>query len=105
MRGSIDWLGINYYTPIRPAVFTGQGEPHPEQGAYPGVPPLDLVVREPRTDIGWEVEPRGLEELLVVNHLFVFNHPATTENGAAMADTNVVDGVVQDDDRISYIED
>jgi len=23
MRGSIDWLGINYYTPIRPAVFTG----------------------------------------------------------------------------------
>ena len=35
--------------------------PRASSGARPGV-------REPRTDIGWEVEPRGLEELLVETH-------------------------------------
>ncbi|MCF6376626.1 GH1 family beta-glucosidase [Nocardioides KLBMP 9356] len=104
MQGSIDWLGINYYTPIRPAVPSGHGEPHPEQGAYPGVPDLDLVVREPRTDIGWEVEPRGLEELLVDTHRRVGVPLVVTENGAAMTDTEVVDGVVDDQDRIDYLE-
>jgi len=104
MRGSIDWLGINYYTPIRPAVPDGRGEPHPEQGAYPGAPELDLVVREPRTDIGWEIEPRGLEELLVDTHRRTGVPLVITENGAAMADADVVDGVVDDRDRIDYLD-
>jgi beta-glucosidase len=103
VKGSADWLGINYYTPVRPSGPTGHGEPHPEQGAYPGVEPLDLVVREPRTDIGWEIEPRGLEELLVRTHERTGLPLVITENGAACADDVVVDGVVQDTDRIDYL--
>ncbi|MCY7401755.1 MAG: beta-glucosidase [Nocardioides sp.] len=103
IKGSADWLGINYYTPIRPALATGGGAPHPEQGAYPGVVDLDLVVREPRTDIGWEIEPRGLEELLVETHRRTGLPLVITENGAACADTDVVEGTVEDADRIDYL--
>lgn len=103
IKGSADWLGINYYTPIRPQVASGRGEPHPEQDAYPGVADLDLVVREPRTDIGWEIEPRGLEELLVETYERTGLPLVITENGAACADQDVVDGRVDDADRIDYL--
>ena len=103
IKGSADWLGINYYTPIRPQVASGRGEPHPEQDAYPGVADLDLVVREPRTDIGWEIEPRGLEELLIETYERTGLPLVVTENGAACADQDVVDGRVDDADRIDYL--
>lgn len=105
MRGSAAWLGINYYTPVRPRRARGGGAPHPEQGAFPGVRDLDLVVREPRTDIGWEVEPRGLEELLVDTHRRTGLPLVITENGAAYADEAVVEGRVDDQDRIAYVRD
>ncbi|MBS2936820.1 beta-glucosidase [Nocardioides sp. J2M5] len=104
-RGSAAWLGINYYTPVRPRRARGDAPPHPEQGAFPGVADLDLVVREPRTDIGWEVEPRGLEELLVRTHERTGLPLVITENGAAYADQVVVDGRVEDADRIAYVRD
>ena len=103
MKGSADWLGINYYTPMRPKLASAGGAPHPEQSAYPGVEGLDLVVREPRTDIGWEVEPRGLEELLVDTHRRTGLPLVITENGAAYADAEVEDGMVDDADRIDYV--
>ena len=103
IHGSADWLGLNYYTPVRPLLSTGTGEPHPERHAYPGVELLDLVVREPRTDIGWEIEPRGLEELLVETHRRTGLPLVITENGAACGDHDVVDGRIQDTDRIDYL--
>ena len=103
IKGSADWLGLNYYTPMRPQVATGAGEPHHEQHAFPGVEGLDLVVREPRTDIGWEIEPRGLEELLVETHRRTGLPLVITENGAACADSEIVDGTVEDADRIDYL--
>ncbi len=103
IKGSADWLGVNYYTPMRPQLATGAGEPHPERHAYPGVEDLDLVVREPRTDIGWEVEPRGMEELLVETYRRTGLPLVITENGAACADRDVVDGRVEDADRIDYL--
>lgn len=105
VRGSAAWLGINYYTPVRPRRSRGNVAPHPEQGAFPGVVDLDLVVREPRTDIGWEVEPRGLEELLVRTHERTGLPLVIAENGAAYADERVVDGRVDDQDRIAYVRD
>ncbi|HEY0889303.1 MAG TPA: GH1 family beta-glucosidase [Nocardioides sp.] len=107
VRGSADWLGVNYYTPVRPGpvVPTPQGEErHPETDAYPGVEPVTFHVREPRTHIGWEVEPAGLEELLVESHRRTGLPIMVTENGAAYADETVVDGVVRDADRIAYLD-
>ena len=60
VRGSADWLGVNYYTPFRTAAPDADATPHPEADAYPGARPVSFVVREPRTDIGWEVDAAGL---------------------------------------------
>ncbi|WP_228941363.1 GH1 family beta-glucosidase [Nocardioides sp. Leaf374] len=103
VQGSADWLGVNYYTPTRPDLVVPGRPPHPEGAAYPGVGDFDLVVREPRTDIGWEVVADGLEELLVETHRRTGLPILVTENGAACADAERVDGVVQDDDRIDYL--
>ena len=65
IRGSADGCGVNYYRRCGRRGRGAGGRPRPPAGCLPGVEGLDLVVREPRTDIGWEVERRGLEELLV----------------------------------------
>lgn len=81
------------------------GVPHPEGGAYPGVEAFDLVVREPVTDIGWEIDATGLTEVLTTTHRRTGLPLVVTENGAAMADDRVEDGVVVDEDRIDYLRD
>lgn len=105
VRGSADWIGVNYYTPVRPDVAHPGAPPHPEQGAYPGVPDFSLAVREPVTDIGWEISAEGLEELLVETWKRTGLPLVVSENGAACVDDVVVDGVVQDLDRIDYLRD
>ncbi len=104
VRGSADWLGINYYTPFRPTLADPSVERHPEVDAYPGATPVSFVVREPRTDIGWEVDASGLEELLVDTHRRTGLPLLVTENGAAYATTRTR-GVVDDQDRIDYLRD
>jgi len=84
----LDFLGLNYYT--RTVVNVG------------GIP-VDERERRPLTDMGWEVYPEGLTEILVrlradyrVPPLYVM------ENGAAYGD-EPVDGRVADVDRIAYL--
>lgn len=107
IAGSARWIGINYYTPVRPGpvlqAAVGE-ERHPESDAYPGVEPFDLYVREPTTAIGWEVEPQGLEELLVATARRTGLPIVVAENGAAYGDADLVDGRVADTDRIEYLE-
>ncbi|SDS49601.1 broad-specificity cellobiase [Nocardioides scoriae] len=110
IQGSVDWLGVNYYTPVRPDVALADAAPHPEGGAYPGVAPFDLVVREPRTDIGWEIEPAGLTDVLTTTWERVGVPIIVTENGAACVDevAPVAEGeaptyAVDDQDRIDYL--
>lgn len=103
IAGSATWLGLNYYTPMRPSV-PGTGSVSPEGAAYPGAPAFDVEVREPVTDIGWEVDERGLEEMLVRMHGETGLPLVVTENGAACVDDRVVDGRVDDQDRIDYLQ-
>jgi beta-glucosidase len=107
VQGSADWIGVNYYTPVRTALPDPGLPPHPEQDAYPGVEPFAFVVREPRTDIGWEVDPSGLEELLVSVHERTGLPVVVAENGAAYADDRRVERegveIVDDEDRIGYL--
>jgi beta-glucosidase len=114
VRGSADWLGVNYYTPARvdldgdepgtdPGVVAG-GDAGVEE--FPGVPPFRFTPRPPLTDIGWEVEPRGLEELLVDTHRRTGLPLVVTENGAAFPDAGrTTDGEIDDQDRIAYLDD
>jgi beta-glucosidase len=63
-----------------------------------------VQVDAPRTEMGWEVYPQGLTDLLVRLHtdyggLVMY----ITENGAAYRDELTPDGRVHDPERIAYL--
>ncbi len=84
----LDFLGLNYYS--RKVVSAA--------GAWqPGSDGLAV------TDMGWEVFPRGLTELLLRLHRDYPLPPLyVMENGAAFRDA-VVDGTVHDGERVAYL--
>jgi beta-glucosidase len=89
----IDFLGVNYYS--RTVVRAGDG----------GEPvAVRVVPEEELTDMGWEVYPQGLYDVLVRIHREY--QPAkiyVTENGAAYADGPDDTGRVADTRRIDYM--
>lgn len=102
----IDWLGINYYTPNRvespsandKGFIVGQNT-----DVYPGMPAVNFVPREPRTDMGWEIHAPSMTTTLIQTAERLPGVPLfITENGGAFKDDNIVDGRVQDDDRVDY---
>ena len=61
VRGSADWLGVNYYTPARVARGARRGATVDPGGdadvaAFPGVADFRFAPRHPRTDIDWEID-------------------------------------------------
>jgi beta-glucosidase len=107
IQGSLDWLGINYYSPARVDVGAPtEGGTGQVTSAYPGVDNVVFRPRQPQTAMGWEVEPRGMEELLVDTSRRAAGIPLmVTENGAAFDDGNRDDtGAVIDSDRIDYLD-
>jgi beta-glucosidase len=89
----LDFLGVNYYS--RTVVHAdAAGEPV-------GVKPLS--VRQ-LTDMGWEVYPEGLREILVrVEREYRPRKIYITENGAAYRDQPDARGRVADTRRIDYL--
>ncbi|TYK66406.1 GH1 family beta-glucosidase [Colwellia echini] len=88
----LDFLGVNFYTR---AIYRADVKEHFFQIDPP----------EPLTDIGWEIYPKAFTELLVsLNKKYKLPPVYITENGAAMADT-IVNGVVNDQNRIDYYHD
>ena len=94
MRVPMDFLGINYYTRVKASA-----------GAPYDVKSGGLEV----TDMGWEVYPQGITNLLLRLHR---DYAAKglppliiTENGAAFADTMSADGQVHDEPRVRYLQD
>jgi beta-glucosidase len=85
----LDFLGINYYT----RNLSGTGAPLDPIGSGKEV-----------TDMGWEVFPAGLTELLLRLKADYRLPPIyVTENGAAYRD-RLVDGRVADAERIRYLQ-
>lgn len=86
---AIDFLGVNYYT----RNFSSTGNPWDAKSSGAKV-----------TDMGWEVYPQGLTELL--ERLYRDYAPkalVVTENGAAFKD-HIEDGCVRDADRTDYFQ-
>ena len=89
----VDWVGINYYT--RKLIA-------PAPGPWPALQEIDGPL--PKTEMGWEIYPEGLE--------FFLRRTATeysgdlpiyiTENGMAGADV-LQEGAVNDTARIDYL--
>ncbi|MEP6811912.1 MAG: GH1 family beta-glucosidase [Actinomycetota bacterium] len=89
-----DFLGVNNYTSPLVAADASGGR-------------SQIVHRDDvdRTDMGWEVVPEGLQDLLLRLHREYA--PAAiyvTENGAAYADVRGHDGHVRDAERQAYLE-
>lgn len=88
----LDFLGVNYYTRT---VYRANSK-----GWFSDVPPTTL----PLTDMGWEIYPQGLTEVLLAMHRRYTLPPVyITENGAAMPDLLIQDQV-QDDARVAYFQ-
>jgi len=99
-------MGINYYSSF---VVRGLDAPAPA-GARPtpwiGCEDVEIVPNgEPVTAMGWDVVPSGLTKVLTrIDRDYDAPPLYVTENGAAYDDQVVVDGAVQDDDRIAYVD-
>lgn len=93
ISGSIDFLGINFYT------RRFYAKPSDPSKLFD-----ELAHRPPYTDMGWEIYPESFTKLLLDLHNR-FNLPPIyiTENGAAMPDV-IMDGEVHDDDRLAYYQ-
>ncbi len=86
----LDFVGINYYTRVL-ASATGSAPDAAARGA-------------PVTDMGWEVYPDGLTELLLrVQRDYAPPRLFVAENGAAFAD-RLEGGRVHDAERVRYLQ-
>jgi beta-glucosidase len=84
----MDFLGINYYS--RSVVSAAEAWKVHDSGY--GV-----------TDMGWEIYPRGLTDMLLrLQHDYTVPPLYVTENGGAFKDT-IVDGCITDTERTDYI--
>ncbi|MDO9415265.1 GH1 family beta-glucosidase [Pararhizobium sp.] len=94
----LDWWGVNYYTPTR---VVNDPSPSAEYPAGLAAPPVSEV----KTDIGWEVFPKGLGDLIrTLNAAYTLPECYITENGACY-NMGVEGGVVDDQPRLDYIAD
>ncbi len=109
----LDSLGINYYStmtvrPRRPDDPLSSGG-HGQTGHTPWPGCEDGAVLDPSgplTEMGWNIEPQGLTDLLVaMSRRFPGLPLMVTENGAAFRDGPDEAGNVHDVERIAYLRD
>ncbi|TFD51069.1 beta-glucosidase [Cryobacterium sp. Hh7] len=111
----LDVLGVNYYSTTLVRLWDGMSprqnsDGHKDVGGspWPGADRVEFLTQPgPYTEMGWNIEPAGLEELLVSLHEEFPRQPLmVTENGAAFADEVVQtpDGPrVHDAQRVDYL--
>ncbi|MBZ4022433.1 beta-glucosidase [Rhodobacter sp. TJ_12] len=89
----LDWFGLNYYTCKRIAAAPGP---------WPGFAEVDGA--GPKTEMGWEIRPEGLQEFLTrIARDYTGDLPLyVTENGMAAPDRLDKRGLCDDQDRIAY---
>jgi beta-glucosidase len=93
--GAIDFLGVNYYSR---AVVRSKLVPEAAN-----LPPTVVASKEV-TDMGWEVHPEGLFQLLCrVHREYAPRRIYITENGAAYDTPPGADGRVPDEKRRAYL--
>jgi beta-glucosidase len=102
MRAPLDFIGINlYYRTIASASSILERISNAQQFIFP----VKMVGGEqgPRTDIGWEVWPPAMYEM-ITRLTRDYNRPQIeiTESGCAYNDSAGADGVIRDTRRIEY---
>jgi len=92
--GGLDYLGLNYYRRDRVSALSER--------------PFDWEIGPgtdtEQTQMGWEVAPDGLRDVLLALHReYAPREIVITENGAAYPDEVDPDGRVQDERRVAYL--
>jgi beta-glucosidase len=89
-----DFCGVNYYF----SFLVGRGD-------YYGFRLEHKGIKEWKTDIGWGVYPQGIYDYMkAFRDKFGDVDFYITENGIACKDDAEVNGIVQDDERIKYVQ-
>lgn len=111
----LDVLGVNYYSTVTVKMWDGvspraNADGHKDMGGspWPGSRDVEFLTQAgPYTDMGWNIAPDGLEELLVSLHEQLPGQTLmVTENGAAFPDrvTQTDSGKrVHDAERVDYL--
>ena len=101
----IDALGLDYYRRYHVRHAPGASA-RPPAAQWPGSPDVELVTPPgPLTSGGWAIEPDGLYEALVAITRDYDPPPLYIhENGAAFSDAVGADGIVDDADRIVFLD-
>ena len=102
----IDVLGVNYSTTN--VVRAGPQDAPAGHTPHIAAPDAVQVLRDlPLTEMGWEIDPDGLERLLTWLHTTYTGAAGAglviTENGAAFDDQPDAAGCVDDQDRVDYL--
>jgi beta-glucosidase len=112
----IDVLGVNYYSTVTVRMWDGvsprsNNDGHKDMGgsAWPGSRDVEFLPQAgPYTDMGWNIAPDGLEELLLsLSTQFPEQPLMVTENGAAFPDTVTHTDAgprVHDAERVDYLQ-
>ncbi len=103
IRAPFDFIAINnYLRTIFAAIDPGKASADPFAKIFP-VENIACGQNGPRTDLGWEVHPRALYDI-VMRITKDYNRPAIaiTENGCAYSDGPGPDGVIADQRRIDF---
>jgi beta-glucosidase len=96
IRVPLDFAGLNYY--FRSIVRS-------EDAAEGRNKPREVFPNQEHTEMGWEVHPEGLYDLLMrLKRDYAFPAYYITENGAAFADQVGPEGVVDDPRRLAYVK-
>lgn len=97
MRQPIDYLGVNYYSPMYVVAA-----PQSLFGAWFGDAPAGTRF----TAIGWPIDAAALtEQLIRLRDRYDNPELYVTENGACYNDVLAAGGAIRDDDRIAYLHD
>ncbi len=112
-RAPLDVLGVNYYSTVRvrrvPLDGTraagGDGHGVSDHSPWIDADSVEFVPQPgPYTDMGWNIEPQGLTDLLVgLSRTYPTVPLMVTENGAAFPDVAASDGAIHDDQRVAYL--
>ena len=97
MQQPIDYLGVNYYSPMYI-----EYAPQSLIGAWFGPAPKGTRF----TTMGWPVDARGLtDELIRLRDRYGNPEVYVTENGACYDDQLLATGSILDNDRVAYLRD
>jgi beta-glucosidase len=103
LKAPYDWMGINYYTPFRVSADPTAKDPFLTgiKGEWATAP----IPNAPKNDIGWQIYPIGLADVLKHMHKLVGDIPfEVLENGGAFNEAPDASGRIKDQRRIDFLD-